>query len=478
MRIVSLASEAAPWVKTGGLGDVAGALPAALAGRGHEVHVVVPLYAVVDKHKHGLRPAGFQVEAFVGGRPQRLEVWKAPVSNGVNAWFLAHEVFERDGIYGPRGGDYDDNHERFALWTRGALALSQRVCASPDVLHLHDWQSALAAVDLRATTPRFSGFESTRLVFTIHNLAYMGTCDRAALADIDLPDELFAKNGLEFWGRAALLKGGLVWADAITTVSPRYAQEIRTPAFGAGLDGLLRSRAEDLHGILNGIDVVGWDPRTDEALAARYGVDDFEGKRDCKRALQREFKLDEDAGSPVFGVVSRLAWQKGIDLVVELSDSLVHNGAQLVFLGSGEPGLEARLDEVASRHPKRVARRIGFDDALARRIIAGADAMLMPSRYEPCGLTQMYAMRYGTVPVVRAVGGLDDTVEELDSARDTGTGFKFGAATASAFWAAMQRVLGAWRRPDDWRALARRGMRRDFSWDLSAAAYEDVFSGR
>lgn len=477
MRIVSLASEATPWVKTGGLGDVAGALPAALGARGHELHLVVPLYAVIDRQRHGLRPAGFQVEAFVGGRTHQLDVWTAP-AQGMNVWFLAHEMFERSGVYGPHGGDYDDNHVRFALWTRGALALSQRVCPSPDVLHLHDWQAALAAVDLRATTPRFSGFESTRIVFTIHNLAYMGTCSREALADIDLPDALYTRSGLEFWGRAALLKGGLVWADAVTTVSPRYAQEIRTPAFGVGLDGLLRSRAADLHGILNGIDDAVWDPGTDEALAAHYSADSFEGKSVCKGALQREFGLDADTHAPVLGVVSRLAWQKGIDLVVELSDSLVHNGAQLVLLGSGEPGLEARLNEAAARHPTRIARRIGFDDALAHRLIAGSDAVLMPSRYEPCGLTQMYAMRYGTVPVVRAVGGLDDTVEELDSVRDSGTGFKFGAATASAFWAAMQRMLGTWRRPHDWRALALRGMARDFSWDLSAADYEEVFSKR
>lgn len=477
MRIVSLASEASPWVKTGGLGDVAGALPSALGARGHELHLVLPLYALIDRERHGLRPAGFQVEAFVGGRTHRLDVWTAP-ADGVNVWFLAHAVFDRPGVYGPHGGDYEDNHVRFALWTRGAIALAQRVCPSPDVLHLHDWQAALAAVDLRATVPRVSGFDKTRLVFTIHNLAYMGTCSRTELADIDVPDTLYTRAGLEFWGRAALLKGGLSWADAITTVSPRYSQEIRTPAFGAGLDGLLRSRASVLHGILNGIDDVVWNPATDEALESRYSAEHFEGKSACKAALQRQFGLDEEPRAPLMGVVSRLAWQKGIDLVVELSDSLVRNGAQLVLLGSGEPGLEARLGEAAARHPNRIARRIGFDDALAHRIIAGSDAILMPSRYEPCGLTQMYAMRYGTVPVVRAVGGLDDTVEELDSVRDTGTGFKFGAATGSAFWAALQRVLGAWHRPDDWHALVRRGMSRNFSWELSASAYEEVFAKR
>lgn len=478
MRILTLASEAAPWVKSGGLGDVAGALPEALSARGHEVHLVLPLYARIDRDRHGIQPAGFHVDAFVGGQNHRLEVWTASVTSGARVWFLAHEVFDRDGLYGPAGSEYADNHVRFALWTRGALALSARVCPSPDVLHLHDWQAALAAVDLRGGGIRPAGFESTRIVFTIHNLAYMGTCDRAALAELDLSDDLFRADGLEFWGRVALLKGGLLWADALTTVSPRYAQEIRTPAFGVGLEGLLQARAEVLHGILNGIDDRLWNPATDAALPARYDAGDLSGKSVCKRELQRELGLQEDAGAPLLGVVSRLAWQKGLDLVAELTDTLVQQGAQLVMLGSGEPGLEARLQEKAAQHPGRVATRIGFDETLAHRIVAGSDALLMPSRYEPCGLTQMYAMRYGTVPVVRAVGGLDDTVEELDAARGTGTGFKFGAATASAFWAAMQRVLGVWGQPSSWQALALRGMAQDFSWDASAAVYEQVFERR
>lgn len=478
MRILTLASEAAPWVKSGGLGDVAGALPDALAARGHEVHLVLPLYARIDRARHGLTKAGFHVEAFVGGRTHRLEVWAAPGSGGAKVWFLAHEAFDRSGLYGPAGGDYEDNHVRFALWSRGALVLSARVCPSPDVLHLHDWQAALAAVDLRAGGNAPAGFEATRIVFTIHNLAYMGSFDRTALSDIDLPQTLYRPDGLEFWGRVALMKGGLVWSDALTTVSPRYAQEIRTPAFGAGLEGLLRARADVLHGILNGIDDALWNPATDPLLPARYDAQDLSGKAVCKAELQRAMGLHEDPSAPLLGVVSRLAWQKGLDLVAELTDTLVHQGAQLVMLGSGEPGLEARLQEKAAQHPGRVATRVGFDEALAHRIVAGSDALLMPSRYEPCGLTQMYAMRYGTVPVVRAVGGLDDTVEELDAARGTGTGFKFGAATASAFWAAMQRVLGAWRQPAQWQELARRGMAQDFSWDASAAVYEQVFERR
>lgn len=472
-----LASEAAPWVKTGGLGDVAGALPGALAARGHAVHLVLPLYRQIERQRHALRPAGFDVQAVVGGKTHTLGVWTTEKTS-TNVWFLEHEAFEREGVYGVGDGAFADNHVRFALWSRGALALGERVCQDPDVLHLHDWQAALAAVDLRAGVERRKAYEQTRVVLTIHNLAYMGTFDIDALEDLDLTRALAATAELEFWGRASLLKGGIRWADAITTVSPRYAQEIRTPAFGVGLDGLLRSRADDLYGILNGIDESVWSPATDSFLPARFDATDLSGKRSCKRELQRSFALDEQDDAPVLGVVSRLAWQKGLDLVAELADTLVERGAQLVLLGSGEPGLERRLQELSRRHPHRVATIIGFDEKLAHLIVAGSDVLLMPSRYEPCGLTQMYAMRYGTVPVVRAVGGLDDTVEELDARYQSGTGFKFGAATGSAFWAAMQRVFETWQRREDWYGLVQRGMSRDFSWDASAAAYERVFEGK
>lgn len=475
-RIVLLASEAAPFCKTGGLGDVAGALPHALARAGNEVHVVLPLYGSIDRARHRISPAGFDVSARMAGGDELLGVHRA-AGSGPTFWFLAHHSFDRAGIYGPSGGEYQDNHLRFARWCRGALDLVKRVCPSPDIIHLHDWQAGLAAVELRAPgLPRDPSFERTRLVCTIHNLNYAGAFEHGALWELGLPGELWNSDALEFHGRLALLKGGLVYSDALTTVSPRYAMEIRTPAFGAGLDGLLRAKGEQLHGILNGIDTNEWDPSRDVHLPARYDAVDLSGKAHCRVALQRELGLHEDERATLFGVVSRLAWQKGIDLVDELIDGIVSHGHQVAVLGTGEPGIEERLAHAQGRHPGRVAVRLAFDDGLAHRIVAGSDAFLMPSRYEPCGLTQMYALRYGTVPVVRAVGGLDDTVVELDATRETGTGFKFGAATASALWAAVERTWQARERRDVWTALQRRGMSEDLSWDASAAAYERLFA--
>lgn len=479
LRIVLLASEVVPFVKTGGLADVAGALARALAARGHEVHVVLPLYGQLDRvnrERHGITTDGSRVDAWFPDRPESLEVHTTDHRPGEpRVWFLSHPLFDRDGLYGDRHGEFGDNHLRFALLCRGALELCRRRFPSPDILHLHDWQTGLAAVDLRCDEcgiPR-AGFERTRIVFTIHNLAYMGRFEHHQLRGLGYGDALFTPDTLEFYGVGVLIKGGLVFSDWLTTVSPRYAREIQTPEFGYGLEGLLHARSGQLMGILNGIDTHDWNPATDRHLPANYDVDDLSGKAICKSALQEEMGLVQDAERPLFGVVARLAWQKGIDLVADVADRLVYAGAQLAILGTGEPALEARLSELAGRHPGRVAVRLGFDEGLAHRIEAGSDAFLMPSRYEPCGLNQMYSLRYGTVPVVRAVGGLDDTVDERDS--HTGNGFKFGAATVDAFQAALTRALDAWKQPVIWRGLQRRGMQADFSWNASAAAYEQLF---
>jgi starch synthase len=478
LRIALFASEAAPWAKTGGLADVVGALANAFASRGHDVHLVLPLYGTINRELYSVRPVGLQVSTGLPGRWEPFEVFRAGREGpGLpQVWMLGHPLFNRAGLYGDQGGEFGDNHLRFAGFCKAALDLARQRFGPPDIVHLHDWQTALAAVDLRAPGVQVDpAFAATRVVFTIHNLAYAGSFPAEALEEIGLPRRLYSSEALEFYGRLALVKGGLVFADRLTTVSPRYAQEIQTPEFGNGFDGLLRTRSNELSGILNGIDEHTWNPATDPALPARYDVDHLEGKAVCKEALQKELELRVDPRAPLFGVVSRLAWQKGIDLVAELGDSICRMGGQLAVLGTGEPGLEGWLSELRKRLPGACAVGIQFDEALAHRMVAGSDAFLMPSRYEPCGLTQMYALRYGTVPIVRSVGGLDDTVEELDSARAEGTGFKFGAATASAFWAAIQRALSAWEQQEVWTELARRGMVKNFSWDTSAAAYETLF---
>jgi starch synthase len=455
-----------------------GSLARALAARGHEVHLVLPLYGTVDRRAFNVRHAGLQVAAGLPRAPQPFEVFRAGADapDTPTVWMLGHPLFDRAGVYGDAAGEFGDNHLRFAAFCLGALELARQRFPSLDVVHLHDWQTALAALYLRAHgVRRDDSVSAARVVFTIHNLVYTGSFGEDTLADIGLSRELYQPDALEFYGRLALVKGGLVYADELTTVSPRYAREIQTPEFGHGFDGLLRSRSEALAGILNGIDVQTWDPRSDSLIPAHYDVNSLKGKAVCKAALQRELGLEIEPRAPLFGVVSRLVWQKGIDLVAELADSICARGGQLAVLGTGEPHLEGWLTELARRHPGRCAVRVQFDEALAHRIIAGADAFLMPSRYEPCGLTQMYALRYGTVPIVRSVGGLDDTVDELDSVRHEGTGFKFGASTASALWAAVQRAFDAWERRDVWTELSRRGMVQDLSWDSSAAAYEDVF---
>lgn len=493
LRILMLSSEVVPFSKTGGLADVVGALAHALSERGHQVQVVSPLYGPEQGSKSPALaadlcplPSSMQVRAEVLGGVQELRVFQSPKAKGSpEFYFLSHPWFERKGFYGDEYGEFGDNHLRFALLNRGALDLCRRHLGIPNILHLHDWQSALAAVDLRGHGREVGvdreAFKHSKLVFTVHNLAYMGRFEHRHLAELGLGDELFTPETLEFYQAGALIKGGILWADAITTVSPRYAFEVQTPELGYGLDGLLRSRNEVLHGILNGIDTSEWNPASDVHLPAHYNSQDQEGKRLCKLALLKEmglpFKSPEDAQAPLFGVVARLAWQKGIDLVAEITPQLLQRGGKLVILGTGEPDLEARLRILAEQFPRSVAIRLGFNEALAHRIEAGSDIFLMPSRYEPCGLNQLYSLRYGTVPVVRAVGGLDDTVEELDSHHASGNGFKFGAASSGALWSAVLRAFDAYAQPEVWQALIRRGMEADFSWDASARAYEELFLG-
>jgi starch synthase len=456
---------------------VTGALSRALARRGHDVHVVLPLYRSVNRAKLGVRDAGFAVDAWFPDGVQRVRVHEVPHRAGEPRWWLLeHPWYDRAELYGEAGGAYGDNHLRFGLLCRAAVEVAALRAPAPDVMHLHDWQAGLVAADLRATRGIDPRFADTRLVFTVHNLAYAGVFHPdMALGGLGLPARLYNLHALEFFDRVSLLKAGLVYADALTTVSPRYAQEIRTAEHGCGLDGLLRARADRLHGIVNGIDTDEWNPAADPALPAPFDADHLEGKALCKAELQRELGLQPSARAPLLGVVARLAWQKGIDLVADTAERLVHEGMQLAILGAGEPGLESRLAVLAARNPGRIAVRLGFDVPLSHRIEAGSDLFLMPSRYEPCGLNQMYSLRYGTVPVVRAVGGLDDTVEEFDETLGTGTGFKFVPPTATALAEETGKAASVHAHPEVWQPLMRRGMTRDLSWDRSAATYEQLF---
>ncbi len=477
MEILLAASEAAPFAHTGGLGDVAGALPKALSRSGHDVRLIVPLYKAVDAQRHRLRivASGLDVPAASGS--QTVDVLEGHLAGGTPVYFVRHDPsFNRDGLYqSPSAQDYPDNAERFALFCRAALEVCRRVDFQPEVLHAHDWQTALLPIYLKTTLRGDRFFQQTATVFTIHNLGYQGLFPSEALPRLMLPRELFTPAGLEFYGKGNLLKGGLLFADLLTTVSRRYSQEIQTPDQGFGLDGVLRERQGDLFGILNGIDPEEWNPAGDPHIVAHYTVDDLSGKARCKADLQRRLKLPVRATVPLLAVISRLAGQKGLDLLRGILDTLMALNMQLVLLGSGEKELEAAFREAAAKYPSKLAVRIGFDLALSHQIEAGADLFLMPSRYEPCGLNQMYSLAYGTIPVVRATGGLDDTVVRFDPVTGQGNGFKFEEATATAFLQAIWQVLALYREKTLWSRLIANAMTADFTWDRSAREYEQLY---
>jgi starch synthase len=476
MRVVHLASEATPYAKTGGLGDVLGALPPALVRAGIETTVVLPGYRDA-RRVAGATPQVGEVSALVSSRTAQARILAVDDAAVPTRLVDAPQYFDRPALYGEDGRDYPDNAERFVFFCRAALAWLGTWEQPPDVIHVHDWQAALAPAFLAAGRGLYPELAAARTVTTIHNLAFQGRFWEADWHLLNLDRRLFAVDGLEFHGYINFLKAGLMFADAITTVSPRYAEEIRSPAFGEGLDGVLRLRAPDLSGILNGVDYTVWDPAHDSAIVATYDRRDRSGKARCKAALQGEMGLDVRADAPLLGVVSRLdPTQKGIDLVVEVaSELLTTSDVQLVVLGSGDPALEGALLRMREQAPRRVALRLGFDDGLAHRIEAGADMFLMPSRYEPCGLSQLYSLRYGTVPIVHATGGLADTVADYDPTRDTGTGFVFAPLRRELFLTAIRRALTTWRDAARWRGLVDRGMAADFSWDASAARYRALY---
>jgi starch synthase len=464
-RIMMVSSEVSPWARSGGLADVLGALPNALAELGYHVAVVVPRYMHAAD-----APATRVIERLtvpLGDINIETSVWAmgSPVGAGsVTQYFVENaSLYPRDGLYGSSGVDYPDNHIRFALLARAALEISDQLFRA-DVFHCHDWQASLLPVYLRD-----SRFAPAKTLLTIHNLGYQGLFEASALSEIGLPEHLFNPAQLEFWGKVNFLKAGIVFSDAINTVSRKYAEEIQTPEYGFGLDGLLRERRNVLSGILNGVDYARWNPADDPYLPARYSPGNIAGKRECKRALLAEMGLPERMiDRPLLGIVSRFATQKGFDLIGEVAPYIFERDVCLVALGNGEARYEELFRKLQRSFPEKVAVMFGFNDAMAHRIEAGADIFLMPSHYEPCGLNQIYSLKYGTVPVVRATGGLDDTIDES-------TGFKFADYNGSALLVAVRDACQAWEHHDSWAARIVRGMHKDFSWGPSARAYSDLY---
>lgn len=478
MRVYFCTSEAVPFAKTGGLADVSGALPRALSQIGCDIRLVLPGYRAVERGRFGFRPIGSAVVPLGDDRVEAQFLESRVPGTSIPAYLVACDpLFDRPGLYGEGGADYEDNLERFTVFGRGALALIRHLDWSPDVVHCQDWQSALAPVWLRVE-PRHPVLADTATLLTVHNLAYQGLFPPDRFPVTGLRPDLFTPRGLEFYGKVNVLKGGLVFADLVSTVSEQYAREIQTPEFGCGLDGVLRDRAADLVGILNGADYSVWDPSVDRHIAARYTPDDLTGKQACKADLRRTVGLADETGAPLLGMITRLVDQKGLDLVAATLDAILGLGAQFVLLGTGEPRYHTVFQRAAERHPGRVAVTLGFDDALAHRIEAGADIFLMPSRYEPSGLNQIYSLRYGTVPVVRRTGGLADTIVDATPeavARGDANGFVFEQYAPDAFLDAVTRALRAFQNPRLWRQLQQTGMRQDFSWDRSARRYLDAY---
>jgi len=476
LRVLFVTPEIAPWVKAGGLGDVAQALPAALVREGVDARVLVPAYpALKSAFAQAARAGAFTAFTSPAGDladAQLRHVEGVPVPLYL---LVCDAYFDRPGgpYQSPDNVDWADNHLRFGLLARVAsLAATQGFGGwRPDVIHCNDWQSGLAPAYLAGE----SGAHAAS-VMTVHNLAYQGLFEQTQLPALGLPGELHAAQALALWGRISFLKAGLLYADALTTVSPTYAREIQTPELGFGLEGLLRERNDVLTGILNGVDTDAWAPARDPFLAARYDAAQLERKAANARALRDELGLAARADAPLIGMVARLVEQKGADLVAAIAPALVGEGAQLAVLGQGEARFEEALRRLAAEHQGAIAVRIGFDEGLAHRIEAGADLFLMPSRFEPCGLNQLYSMRYGTPPVVRRTGGLADSVRDPDEAPlSEATGFVFDAADPAALLGAVRRALAAFRDSGNWRRLQINGMRADFSWRASARAYIAVY---
>jgi starch synthase len=469
-RVMMVSSEVSPWAKSGGLADVLAALPGALAALGYQVAVVAPRYMNAAD-----APASRVIDRMTVslGRGQiDVSVWAMTSEVGagsVTHYFVENEgLYGRGGLYGDAKGDYPDNHVRFAVLARAALEVSRQLFHA-SVFHCHDWQASLLPVYLRDTVGGDAEFGGARTLLTIHNLGYQGLFPASKLGEAGLGPHLFNPSALEFWGQINFLKGGIIFSDAINTVSRKYAEEIQTEEYGFGLDGLLRERTGVLSGILNGVDYERWNPANDAYLPARYSPENLAGKRECKRALLSEMGLPARMiDRPLLGIVSRFATQKGFDLIGEVAAQIFESDVCLVALGNGEARYEEMFSQLRRDFPDQVGLKLGFNEALAHRIEAGSDIFLMPSHYEPCGLNQIYSLKYGTVPVVRATGGLDDTIDES-------TGFKFAAYNGRALLGSIREACLAWEDRGAWTERMVRGMCRDFSWAPSAQAYSELY---
>jgi len=453
LKVLLASSEVVPFAKTGGLADVAGSLPIALEEMGVDVRVVMPKYASV-----------------------KVKGDEAIIGKNVKVYFIENdEYFNRKELYGDKFGDYADNLDRFAFFSKEALERCKSEGFAPDIIHCNDWQTALIPVYLNTLYKYDPFFAKTKTLFTIHNMAYQGLFDKEQFPKIGLDWALFSINYFEFYGKVNLMKTGLIYSDAISTVSPTYAEEIMTKEFGCGLEGVLKTREGSIYGILNGIDYDVWNPATDSKIFKKYSIENVDDKYTNKEMLQKELKLKIDRDIPMIGLISRLADQKGLDLLAKIIDELLNMKVQFVLLGTGDNKYHLLMTKMAQTHPKNVSMNLKFDAVLAQKIYASSDLFLIPSRYEPCGLGQMISFRYGTVPVVRQTGGLKDSVQEFNPKTKDGNGFVFAEYKSDHFFAAIKRALTLFKNKAVWGDLVKKVMELDYSWSTSAKEYVNLY---
>jgi len=477
MRILLASSEVHPYSKTGGLGDMVGALGKALARAGHDIGIVTPLYSGIRERFPGLKVAlDLSLELPLGLSRIRAELWTLEPAPNLCVYFVdVPEFFQRSELYQKQGVDYGDNAERFIFFSKAVAHLGLKLSWKPEVVHVQDWQAGFSALYLHQE--RRAAPENTipRTCMTIHNLAYQGLFAASRYALTNLPWDYFTPEGVEFYGQLSCLKAGIAFADVLTTVSPRYAREITTEEFGCGLDGLLRHRQGSLFGTLNGVDYDYWDPARDNYLAHSYTENDLKGKIANKLELQKELGLPQDESIPLFGNIGRLVEQKGVDIMLGALEEMLTANIQFVQLGNGHASFERAYQELAKRFPSRMAVRIGFDESLSHRVEAGCDFFVMPSRFEPCGLNQMYSLHYGTIPIVRATGGLDDTVLDVRQEVEHANGIKFDQYSSQALAKAFRKALALYQEPELFHRFRMNGMAVDFSWSKTAQEFTSVY---
>ncbi len=476
LRIVITASEAVPFAKTGGLADVAGALPVHLEKLGHNVCLIMPYYRMAKKSRLHIEDTGHAIVVQISDKLVEGRIFRSTLGDNVTVYLIRNDdYYDRPELYTTKEGDYTDNAERFIFYSKAVLEVLKKFNLKPDIIHCNDWQTGLIPVLLKYKEQDNKLFKHTATVFTIHNLAYQGLFWHLDMPLTNLSWDVFTPEGIEFFGKINLMKAGIVFADVINTVSKKYSKEIQTPEFGCGLEGVLSGRSKDLYGIVNGVDYQRWNPQTDPFIKCKYSPTDMRGKKLCKEDLLLEFGLKNRRDVPVIGIISRLADQKGFDLIAGAIEDIMKLDIFFILLGTGSEKYHRLFKSIAEKYPQKVGVKLTFNNELAHKIEAGSDFFLMPSRYEPCGLNQLYSLKYGTIPIVRATGGLDDTITNYNQKTKQGNGFSFKTYSQKAMLAKIKEALKVYHAKDEWRDLVKTCMELDYSWLRSAQSYEELY---